>query len=89
MEILSVQADEATNSLVIKAKGGRLDEMKSVIEKLDIRRAQVFVETVIAEVSLDQSANLGLNWQVGGAENPINFIERNPDLAPSDQRQLD
>jgi general secretion pathway protein D len=39
----------------------------AVIEKLDIRRAQVFVETVIAEVSLDQAANLGVTWGAGGA----------------------
>jgi general secretion pathway protein D len=38
-----------------------------VVEKLDKRRAQVFVETIIAEVSLDQSASLGINWSVGGA----------------------
>lgn len=73
---VSVQADEATNSLVVKAKGAKFEELKSVIEKLDVRRAQVFVETVIAEVSVDQSANLGLNWQIGDAENPITLVDR-------------
>jgi len=41
--------------------------VQSVVDKLDKRRAQVFVETIIAEVSLDQSASLGINWSVGGA----------------------
>ena len=72
----SVQADEATNALVIKAKGAQLAEIKSVIDTLDVRRAQVFVETVIAEVSIDQSANLGINWQAGDADNPLNLIDR-------------
>jgi general secretion pathway protein D len=63
----TVQADEASNSLIIKASGAQLKTVKSVVEKLDKRRAQVFVETIIAEVSLDQSASLGINWNVGGA----------------------
>ncbi|MBT8115294.1 MAG: hypothetical protein KJP04_07930 [Arenicella sp.] len=62
----TVQADEATNSLIVKASGVQLKTVKSVIEKLDQRRAQVFVETVIAEVSLDQEANLGIEWNIGG-----------------------
>ncbi len=63
----TVQADEATNSLIVRATGSQLQTILTVIEKLDLRRAQVFVETVIAEVSLDQSANLGVTWGAGGA----------------------
>lgn len=61
-----VQADEATNSLIVRATGSQLQTMLTVIDKLDVRRAQVFVETVIAEVSLDQMANLGVTWGAGG-----------------------
>lgn len=63
----TVQADEASNSLIVKASGTQLKTVQSVVEKLDKRRAQVFVETIIAEVSLDQSASLGINWSIGGA----------------------
>jgi len=63
----TVQADESSNSLIVKASGTQLKTVQSVVEKLDKRRAQVFVETIIAEVSLDQSASLGINWSVGGA----------------------
>lgn len=63
----TVQADEATNALIVKAAGFQLQTMREVIEKLDRRREQVFVETIIAEVSLDQSANLGITWGAGGA----------------------
>lgn len=62
-----VQADEASNSLIVRATGSQLQTIVAVIDKLDIRRAQVFVETVIAEVSLDQAANLGVTWGAGGA----------------------
>jgi general secretion pathway protein D len=61
-----VQADEATNSLILRATGVQLQSMRAVVEKLDIRRPQVFVETVIAEVSLDREAQLGVTWGAGG-----------------------
>lgn len=63
----TIQADEATNALIVKATGSQLQTMREVIEKLDRRREQVFVETIIAEVSLDQEANLGVTWGAGGA----------------------
>lgn len=62
----TVQADEASNSLIIKASGQQLKTVEDVVAKLDKRRAQVFVETIIAEVSLDQEANLGITWNAGG-----------------------
>ena len=60
-----IQADEASNSLIIKASGNAFNSVESVIDSLDQRRAQVFVETIIAEVSLDQSEALGINWNAG------------------------
>ncbi len=62
----SVQADESTNALIVRATGAQLQTIRGVIEQLDIRREQVFVETVIAEVSLSQAANLGVTWGAGG-----------------------
>ncbi len=62
----SVQADESTNSLVVKASSSQLSAVQGVVDKLDLRRAQVFVETVIVEVSLDQEADLGITWGAGG-----------------------
>lgn len=61
----TVQADEASNSLIVKASSSQLKTVQSVIDKLDKRRAQVFVETIIAEVSLNQQANLGITWGAG------------------------
>ncbi len=62
---LLVQADEASNSLVIKATGAQLKSVQGVVDQLDRRRAQVFVEAIIAEVSVDQQEDLGITWRAG------------------------
>ncbi|MEW6766116.1 MAG: type II secretion system secretin GspD [Pseudomonadota bacterium] len=55
-----VIADEATNALVITAPPSVMRELESIISQLDIRRAQVLVEAIIAEVSDDFSRKLGV-----------------------------
>ncbi len=60
-----VQADETTNALVIQAPEADFQFIQEVIDKLDIRRAQVFIEVLIAEVSQDQAQNLGIRWEFG------------------------
>ena len=63
-----IQADEATNSLVITAPPDIMRTLKRVIGQLDIRRAQVLVEAVIAEVSEDTARELGVQWVFSGIE---------------------
>ncbi len=65
-EIEFIQADEATNSLVITATDAQFASIQSVIRQLDIRRAQVVVEAVIAEVSTTKAAQLGIQYAFGG-----------------------
>jgi len=60
---ISIQADEATNALVITAPPEQFLALQDVIRKLDIRRAQVQIEAVIAEVSGQTAAALGVQWQ--------------------------
>ncbi len=57
-----IQADEATNSLIINATDAVYNNLRHVIEKLDVRRAQVFVEALIAEISVDKLSELGFQW---------------------------
>lgn len=59
---VNIQADETTNSLVISADMETMQELESIIRQLDIRRAQVMVKAVIAEISTDKSAEFGVNW---------------------------
>lgn len=75
--VFDIQADESTNSLVITAPPDIMRTLKRVISQLDIRRAQVLVEAVIAEVSADTSRELGVQWIFSGAKNgegPIGVV---------------
>ena len=58
-----IQADPATNSLIITAPEPQYRQMRAVIDKLDTRRAQVFVESLIAEVNAERAAEFGIQWQ--------------------------
>jgi general secretion pathway protein D len=58
-----IQADTATNSLIITASEPQYRQLRAVIDKLDARRAQVFVESLIAEVNMDKAAEFGIQWQ--------------------------
>lgn len=58
-----IQADAATNSLVITAPEPQYRQLRAVIDKLDARRAQVYVESLIAEISEDKAAQFGVQWQ--------------------------
>jgi general secretion pathway protein D len=60
-----IQADPATNALIITAPEPQYRQLRSVIDMLDQRRAQVFVESLIAEVSADKAADFGVQWMSG------------------------
>lgn len=61
---VSVHAHPETNALVVSAPPAKFRELAEIIRRLDIRRAQVLVEAVIAEVSVDFINELGVQWQI-------------------------
>ncbi|CAK0747110.1 Secretin XcpQ [Gammaproteobacteria bacterium] len=73
---VSIEADEATNALVITAPPDQLRTLLSVIRQLDIRRAQVLVEAIIAEVSATRANELGVQWAIDGSTNgaPVGIV---------------
>jgi len=82
-----IQADEATNSIIINASDTVYNNLRTVIEQLDVRRAQVYVEALVAEMNADRTDELGFQWagaravgsrSVGAA---ANFPAANPSLA--------
>ena len=58
-----IQADTATNSLIITAPEPQFRQLREVIDKLDSRRAQVMVESLIAEIDTSKIAQFGIQWQ--------------------------
>jgi len=59
----SIQADPTNNALIIQAPEPVYNNLRAIIEKLDIRRAQVYIEALIVEVSADKAAQFGIQWQ--------------------------
>ncbi len=58
-----IRAHGETNSLVITASPAVYRNISSVVEQLDVRRPQVLVEAIIAEVAVDTAQELGVQWQ--------------------------
>ena len=78
----SIQADESTNAIIITASTAISKDIKKVISKLDIRKAQVLIEAIIAEISSNDSKELGIEWLARGSGGVglINFTGQIPAL---------
>ena len=81
-DFVSVQADEEANALVITAPASIFPSVRTVIQQLDIPRAQVHVEAIIAEVSLDTSKELGVQWLLQERETAV-YTQRFSDGTPA------
>jgi general secretion pathway protein D len=71
---VTIWADAQTNALVITAPPKMMRQVMSIIDKLDIRRAQVQVEAILVEISSDKASELGLNWAVAGQTDDGNAV---------------
>ena len=65
---ITIQADENTNALIINAPPGVMRSLRSVVNQLDIRREQVHIEAILAEVSYTKASQLGVEWAFDGSE---------------------
>jgi general secretion pathway protein D len=63
---VTIWADVPTNALIMTAPPKIMKNLMAVIDKLDIRRAQVEVEALIVEVAVNKSANIGVQWLLDG-----------------------
>lgn len=73
-EGLRITADPATNSVIIVGSRRDYESIKTVIDELDIRRKQVFVEAAILEVGLNDLTSLGVNFSFGATLNGDNLL---------------
>ena len=69
-----IQAHQSTNSVVIFGAPENTRDYAEVILKLDIRRAQVLVEAVIAEVSTERARQLGVQWAAGSPNSGVGLV---------------
>lgn len=67
----SIFADEELNALVVRAEPSLLKEIDDVITELDVRRAQVLIESAIVEVSGNVTDALGFQWVAGQTDRPV------------------
>ncbi len=65
----TIWAEPETNALVITAPAKVMRSLRAIVDKLDIRRAQVLIEAIIVDVSVNKNAELGVNWAVWSEEN--------------------
>ena len=63
-----IQADDDTNALIITADPNTLKSLKSVIRQLDIRRAQVLIEAIIAEITAGKNKEIGVGMAADGSQ---------------------
>jgi general secretion pathway protein D len=80
---VSVWADTQTNALIVNAPPKMMRSLMQIVDRLDIRRAQVLVEAIIVEVVADKTSELGVTWAVQG--NNVNTplgVTNFPDFGP-------
>jgi general secretion pathway protein D len=91
-----IQADPSTNSLVITAPEPLYRQVRGMIDQLDERRAQVYIESMIVEVTGSNTADFGFQWQglLGGKNSSTylvggtNFSTTGTNLITIDQAQV-
>ena len=66
---VTIWADVPTNALIMTAPPKIMKSLMAVIDKLDIRRAQVQVQAIIVEVDVNKSSNIGVQWLLDGGNN--------------------
>lgn len=67
----SIHADEDLNALVVRAEPSLLKEVEELVSKLDVRRAQVLIESAIVEVTGSVNDALGVQWALGDVDHPV------------------
>lgn len=78
-----IHADEDLNALVIRAEPSLMKEIEELVNALDVRRAQVLIESAIVEVTGDVNDALGFQWAAGDVDKPVggtNFSEAGSSL---------
>jgi general secretion pathway protein D len=60
----TIQADSSNNALIVMAPEPIYNNIRAIVEKLDVRRAQIYVEALVVEVTADKAAEFGIQWNI-------------------------
>jgi general secretion pathway protein D len=69
-----IWAEPQTNALVVTAPPKVMRSIMAIVDRLDIRRAQVLVEAILVEMAIDKSMDLGVNWAIGDRDSEGNIL---------------
>jgi general secretion pathway protein D len=68
-----IQADASTNTLIITASEAIYRNLRVVIDQLDVRRAQVYIEALVVEVNSDKASEFGVQWLAASGDKQSNY----------------
>jgi general secretion pathway protein D len=68
-----IQADASTNTLIITASEAVYRNLRAVIDQLDVRRAQVYIEALVVEVNSDKASEFGVQWLAASGDNTSKY----------------
>ncbi|HEU4375839.1 MAG TPA: type II secretion system secretin GspD [Telluria sp.] len=68
-----IQADASTNTLIITASEAVYRNLRAVIDQLDVRRAQVYIEALVVEVNSDKASEFGVQWLAASGDNASRY----------------
>jgi general secretion pathway protein D len=81
---VSIWAEPQTNALVVTAPPKVMRSVMAIVDRLDIRRAQVLVEAILVEMSADKAMDLGVNWLIAGTDSDGNSLPAGGFVQPVD-----
>jgi general secretion pathway protein D len=81
---VTIWAEPETNALVLTAPPKVMRSVMSIVDRLDIRRAQVLVEAILVEMSADKAMDLGVNWIVGDRDSEGRLLPAGGFVQPVD-----
>ena len=81
---IAIWAEPETNALVVTAPPKIMRSVMAIVDRLDIRRAQVLVEAILVEISGDKSMDLGINWIVADTDSEGNDLPAGGFVSPVD-----
>jgi len=81
---VTIWAEPQTNALVVTAPPKVMRSIMAIVDRLDIRRAQVLVEAILVEMSADKAMDLGVNWLIADTDTDGNSLPAGGFVQPVD-----